>query len=423
MRAAPASRRALWLACLVASAWGCRSLIPSIPVPGMSAPITEDELSSDVLELANRFSAGVTAAADEVSAKTSSRAERRRALLWKVRLIPLAQEAAFSGPREGYVELLVLCVAQRQYLTDGAGAQLFGEQQELARAAARRIEADARSYATRFLPGDRAAALAAEVETLAREHPIAGEFVSEGLQRAFADVEPGARFDWIFTLPMAPFRAFEGVESGAQAIHEFNATARQLGDLAARLPELTRWQLELFAYDLEDRETLLRGLDAFERLAAAAESLPTATREQLAALLEESTSAQQELRTTLDALREASASVDATLANARPLAEALERVAGRADAAGATWGELVARLRPADAGAKEQGRPFDITEYERTASSVRDAAVELRAVLDALRAGQTSLGDTLLWRGLVLLVAFFALLVAYRALFRERRSR
>ncbi len=415
MRAVATASRAVWLACLVAALGGCRSLIPRIPVPGMGAGITEDELHGDVIELANRFAAGVTAAADEIGAKTASRSERRRALLWKVRLIPLAQEAALSGPREGYVELLVLCTAQRHYLTDGAGAQLFGAHQEIARSAARRIEADALSYSARFLPPDRAKALASEAESLARARPIAGEFVSEGLQRAFADVAPGAQFDWLFALPMAPFRAFEGVESGAQAIHEFNATARQLGDLAARLPELTRWQLELFAYDLEDRETMTRGLEAFERLSASAERLPAATREEIERLLEESSAAQAELRTTLDTLRAASASVDGTLANARPLVEALERVAGRADEAGATWNELVARFRPSDEdAAAPSGRPFDITEYERTAAGVRDAAVELRALLDALRTGQTSLADALLWRGLILLVALFALLLLSR---------
>jgi hypothetical protein len=417
VRATGEATRALGLACLVATLLACRSLIPDIRVPGFAPEITEDELHADVIDLANAFASGVTAAADEISASSPSRTERRRALLWKVRMIPLAQEAALSGPREGYVELLVLCVAQRQYLTDGAGASLFGERQEIARSAALRLEAGALSYASRLLPRERAAALAGEAEALAKERPIVGEFAAASLHRAFADVSPGARFDWVFRLPMAPFRAFEGVESGAQAIHEFNATARQLGDLAARLPELTRWQLELFLYDLEDRETTMRGLEAFERLSASAERLPAATREELERLLEESTAAQQELRTTLDALRQASASIDGTLANAQPLADALERVAGRANEAGATWNELVARFRPEDRGEEEpQGRPFDITEYERTAAGVRDAAVELRALLDALRAGQTSLADTLLWRGLALLVAFFALLLVSRAI-------
>jgi hypothetical protein len=417
VRATREATRALGLACLVATSLACRSLIPRITVPGFAPEITEDELHGDVIELANAFAAGVTAAADEISASTANRAERRRALIWKVRLIPLAQEAALSGPREGYVELLVLCVAQRQYLTDGAGSALFGERQEIARSAAQRLEAGALSYAERILPKERAAALAGEVEALARERPIQGEFVSVGLQRAFADVAPGARFDWVFSLPMAPFRAFEGVESGAQAIHEFNATARQLGDLAARLPELTRWQLELFVYDLEDRETTIRGLEAFERLSASAEQLPTATREEIERLLAESTAAQQELRTTLDALREASASIDGTLANAQPLADALARVAGRADDAGKTWNELIARFRPEDRGEEApSGRPFDITEYERTAAGVRDAAVELRALLDTLRSGQTTLADTLLWRGLALLVALFALLLVSRAI-------
>ncbi len=412
----------LLLGCAFASALACRSLLPPIRIPGSSAAISEAELHTEVFELVNRFSIGVAAAADEIAARAADRTLRRRALLWKVRMIPLAQELAFSPGREGYVELLMVCSAQRQYLSGGAGSELFAEHQEIARVAAERIESDVRSRAERFFGRERAAALAAEVEQLAQERPIQGEFVSVGLQRAFAEVAPGGSFDWLFELPMAPFQAFEGVESGAQAIHEFNATARQLGDLAARLPELSRWQLELFVYDLEERETVDRSLAAFEQLAASAErfsaaagQLPNAMREELSALLEQSAAAQSELQRTLESLRQAAAGVDATLANARPFAESLERVAGSASVAGANWAELVAQLR-APPSSPSAGRPFDVTEYERTATGIRDAAAELRALIEAARAGERSLSSALLWRGLALLAAFFALLLLYRVL-------
>jgi hypothetical protein len=412
----------LLLAGVLTGATACRSLLPPQLVRRDSSSLSEADLHAEVLELVNTFSAGVTAAADEISAGTADRKHRRSALQWKVRMIPLVQEVSLSQAREGYVSLYIVCVAQRQYLSTGAGRGLFGEQQEIAQRAAARIEADVRGRAERFFGRERAGALAAQVEQLAQEQPIQGEFVAAGLQRSFAKVAPGGGLDWLFALPMAPFRTIGGVESGAQAIHEFNETARQLGDLAASLPELSRWQTELLLYDVEDRESVRRSLAAFEQLSASAarfnavaEQLPRSMRGELSALLEESSAAQAELRRTLEAFRQATGGIDTTLANARPLAESLERIAGSANEAGASWAELVAQFRP-PAGTPSSARPFDITEYERTAAGIRDAAAELRALIEATRAGEASLADALLWRGLALLGAFFALLLLYRLL-------
>jgi hypothetical protein len=46
------------------------------------------------------------------------------------------------GFAEGLLELLLLATAQRQYLTDGSGNRLFGEQQALAQVRASEIEAE-----------------------------------------------------------------------------------------------------------------------------------------------------------------------------------------------------------------------------------------------------------------------------------------
>jgi hypothetical protein len=418
-RRAPA-KLALLLACVLTEATACRSLLPPQLVPRDSSSLSEADLHAEVLELVNTFSAGVTAAAEEISAGSADRKHRRSALLWKVRMIPLVQEVSLSPAREGYVSLYIVCVAQSQYLSVGAGRGLFAEQQQIAQLAATRIEAEVRARSERLFGRERAVALAAQVEQLALEQPIQGEFVAAGLHRSFAKVAPGGKLDWVFAMPMAPFKSLQGVESGAQAIHELNETARQLGDIAASLPMQSRWQTELLLYDVEDRESVARILAAFEQLSASAarfnavaEQLPSAMRQELSALLEESSAAQVELRRTLDAIRQATGGIDATLANARPLAESLERIAGSANEAGASWGELVARLR-APAGTPSSARPFDVTEYERTAAGIRDAASELRALIETARAGEASLANALLWRGLALLGAFFALLLLYR---------
>jgi hypothetical protein len=279
----------------------------------------------------------------------------------------------------------------------------------------------------RILPASEAERLDKEVEQLARDNPIRGVFMLGGAQSAFTSARESGRFNWLLSAPLAPFRAFQGVESGAAAIHEFNTTARQLGDIAASLPEETRWQLELFLYDLEDRDTMVAGLAAFQKIADAsaqlsvtAAELPRETRRELQSLLEESSQSQADLRTTLEQLRQTIASADGAVANARPLAESLARFAEHADMAGKSWTELIARVRsprdeePASA---TPSRPFDIADYERTALQLHESATEIRALLADVRSGGgASLLDALLWRALVFVAACFALLLLYRAL-------
>ncbi len=420
----------LVLTCALLGALGCTGIFTSAlqAIPGMrSGGITEEELHEEVLVAVNRFVVAVSTAADSIAQSSQDRNVRRRSLLWKVRMIPLAQSAALS-PRatQGLLALLALVTAQRVYLVEGAGKDLFGDQQETARATAIALDNDMQALTKRLLTPQQASRLDAEVEQLAAQNPIRGEFMLETTQGAFSQATTLGAFDWFLSVPLVPFRALQGVESGAQAIHEMNTTARQFTNLVAALPEQTRWQLELFLFDLEDRETVIAAMaatqtiaESAERLSLAAEQLPQTTRQELVALLEESASGQAELRETLAALRETFASADGALANARPLAESLERIAANVDAAGKSWTGVIAALQQEeDQPSDPNERPFDILDYERTATQIATTASELRAFVAELQSGgpSGSLLDALLWRALALVAGSFALLLVYRVL-------
>jgi len=417
------------LAVCAALTLGCQTMmstVRSLPVPGMSDErITEEELHGEVSALASRFSAGISTAANAIALGTRDRTMRRDSLVWKINMIPIAQRAATSpsAPR-GLLALFTLAIAQRRYLEDGDGRSLFGEQQATARDMAQNLEKDVETTVARVLPAADAERLNKQVEQLANENPIRGVFMLGTVQSGFTSAQSKGTFDWFLTAPMAPFRVFQGVESGAAAIHEFNTTARELGDVAAALPEQTRWQLELFLYDLEDRETVVSGLDAFEKIAdasaqlsTAAAELPQATRRELEGLLADSSKSQTDLRNTLDQLRQTITSTDGAIANARPLAESLERFAAQADQAGKSWTELIAAVRAQPPENAPPSRPFDITEYERTAAQLQQTASEFRALVVEVQGGAgTSLLNAVFWRALAFVAACFALLLLYRAL-------
>jgi plasmid stabilization system protein ParE len=385
--------------------------------------MTEEELQAELRQYALTFSSVISAATQEIGARTRDRTIRRRTLLWKAEMIPLASNASYiRDPQQAYVATLVLTVGMRQYLEDGSGAALFGEHQPIAVEAARELEGDARALGARFLDPAELDRLAREVEALGREHPIRGEFSPGALVEGLTDPETRNSLAWAVNLPMAPFRALTGVSEGGQAMRDFNQTARQLAHLLADFPHMVRWQLELLLYDVEDRETTLEGLAAFQVLAESSRRFSEA----FEALPEDLTAnASPALESARETVREAGAA----LAQVQNLVGPLSGIAEQLREAGEAWSDI-AREVGREEEPRPDSRPFDIREYERTAQETRSAAEELKALVAEVRAlaqdpelpttvagiegSGRSLVDAAAWRAFQLMLVFFFLILVYR---------
>src|SRR5678816_1504424 len=81
----------------------------------------------------------------------------------------------------------------------------------------------------------------------------------------------------------------------AQAVQNFNETAREFTAVVNQLPQLSRWQLELLLYDAEELESVERALAAAEGVANAANTLPQELGTQRAAQLRDAHAAVAEL--------------------------------------------------------------------------------------------------------------------------------
>ena len=398
--------------------------------PGNGA-VTQDELREKLINASTGFTVLVTEAADRISLETDKPKIRRLTLLWKIRIPPLAQQAAGDpNPRTGYVELLTVAVAQRQYFEEGgAGAAIFGSSQEIARDSAGRIVTYALKIGESFLPPAKLETLHGEVEAFAKQNPIRGEFLREGIAAGLAKAETLGIFNDIVSLPMAPFRAIAGVESGAQAIHEFNATASQFTEIIDQLPQRMRWQMELLSYDLQESGGVLdQSLKTFDsvaesadRLSLAAERAPQDMRDTIVSISDELEKRSATLKALLADYRAAIAETGNTTASVAPLVEGIARTSEQLNQAGVAWTALLAQINapnpPLPPGATPP-RPFDILDYERTATAVHSTAEELRALLGELKQNQGALpeafADRLLRNGVVLIVVFFVALLGYR---------
>ena len=121
------------LLALVACLAGCAGVTQRIPVlrsAGESGATTESDLHDALGVWAASFSSLLGAAADRIHAESRDRVTRRHAVLWQLRMIPLARLAAFRpDPKAGYVASLAVASAHQAYLTTGEGGALFGAQQ------------------------------------------------------------------------------------------------------------------------------------------------------------------------------------------------------------------------------------------------------------------------------------------------------
>jgi hypothetical protein len=397
-----------------ASLFGCAAVTDRLPaaVGGSPGGATASELRAALGVWASSFASLVTASSDRIRSETREREVRRHTLLWQLRMIPLARQAAFRpDAQEAYVAALAVATAQHTYLTEGEGAALFGEQQAIAVGAAEKLERDVLELGQSFLDANQLARLDREVDSLAAEHPIRGVFAADALVQGFSDPSVRGMFSWVLDLPMVPFRALSGVSDTAQAVHAFNETAREFTETVNELPHLTRWELELLLYDAEELESVARALTAAEsfasgaeRISGVAETLPEELGAELAARLEEA-------RATIGEL-------DSALARAEGLAGPLQHVADRLGEASAQWTTLLAEMR-AD-GRDDDGRPFDVREYESAAGRIADASREIRVLVAELNqldvAGAEALVDRATWRAALLIGVFFAALAGYRLL-------
>jgi hypothetical protein len=397
------------------------------PPPGA---YSEDDLHADLAEFADRFDAQVSAATDEINRTTTNREIRKRALMMKLHSIPVVQETAYDeDPQHALGDLMVVMILLRHYLTDGDGREILGDAQPIARQAVNELNDDLRAIANKVASPENVAKAVAEIENFARRNSIrGGEFNLQRARKTAATIDRQGALGAIVGVPLAPFRALEGVSAGAAAIHEFNDTAEHFAHIVEALPRRTRWQIELLLYDVEDREAVAQTLAALQSVAASADRAAVAI-DRLPA----------DLEAAFDDSEAALAEANRALVAARELMDPLRDTAEQLQRASASWATILAR----DERATPTGRPFDIREWTTAARQLGATAAELRGLTDELQAltesgrlgsalaDATAAADTRMqalvdraaWRGAQLLAGAFALLVAYRLVAaRLRRS-
>jgi hypothetical protein len=406
--------------------------------PVRAEQISKEELREKLAQLEDNFEAVVERACDDLVAASGDRRTKKLTLLWQMRMFPMARNAVGQDdPVQGLLDVWTLCVRMANYLETGDGKSLFGASQPIAIAAAKECVAYAQRLAGLIMTKQMAADAQRSVQKLAAERPLRGEFTGSEIRIAQETGKGDDVLTTVLSIPLAPFKAFEGMDKGAAAIRGFTVVAAHLTDVVEGLASDARVQLELLLLEAEDLEAVKSALASFERLsksserlAAVAEKLPQDVR--------------RELVGAFDAVDSKQAGVQTTLKEAKAAADQIQQASERLTAAGKAWEGTAKAItemaeafksspdhvaQPPSAVSPPEARPFDILDYAKTADAYYAAAKELTALADEIRklsesnqfsqrateVGTTvgSVTDHVAWRAVQLIFLIFVLSIGY----------
>jgi hypothetical protein len=234
---------------------GCSLL--TIESPGK--PLPQRDLNARMLtrEYADQFRSTVAQAADEIDARSNDPDVDLAALRWKISASATSRRAATQMvPMIGLLDTWALSAQMREFLTSGAGATLFKDQQALATETASALEQDMVALARGLISPQEFATYQQFVEQYVRDEP----FIDVRFQRTSVAarwaVQTGQQATLLSTVGTVP-----------EAMSDVADRVRLYGD---QVPADSLWQTQLAlrqaGYGDVNMQKVLEGIDA--RLAA-----------------------------------------------------------------------------------------------------------------------------------------------------------
>jgi hypothetical protein len=228
---------------------GC-SLI-SIKEPGK--PLSAGELNARLLtrDYSDHFQNAVVRAADDIASNSPDPAVQLAALQWKIRATAASRRAATQmAPMLGLLDSWALSAQMREFLADGAGSQLFGPQQSIARAVATALEDDVVAMARRVTTPRQFTVYQKFVADYVRDDPLQNtEFARASVVERWS-----AQTKEHTTL-------ISGVGTVPQALSDFGDRLRLYAD---HVPAETLWRTQLAVHqegDSQDWPVMMREIN------------------------------------------------------------------------------------------------------------------------------------------------------------------
>lgn len=231
-------------------------------------PLPQRELNARMLtrEFATSFAVRVEVAADGIAARSADPTTQLNTLRWKLGASKASVHAATQmAPMMALLDTWTFSEQMRQFFDTGAGAQLFGEDQSIARATAEALAADAQKLARGVSSDAELTRYRDFVERYAHEHPLA----DLGFARTSVVDQWAAETNQHASL-------VETVGSVSQSMSDVSERMRMFGEQA---PSQAVWEARLAMTDAgfggaDLSRALARADESLDRLSRVAESSP-----------------------------------------------------------------------------------------------------------------------------------------------------
>jgi len=395
--------------------------------------ISKQELREQLDKFREFYIATLRQVSNELNERVPSARTERTTLQMRARMLQ-GLNAMLNNDDSvvAFIEIWALCTRFRTYLEEGDGIALFGDAHEAALNGSKRLEAEIERIGFIFLKNEIFEAARKNVTEFANNNPIKGTFSNVIVYATEIQKNQTNPFLNVLKIPMSPFRAIEGVDRTASAIHHFSNTAERFSDIVAELPESSRWQLQLLLFDLEETNMTKSFLSSLTQLSESSsnleksvEKLPEQIRKQLTQFVEDIDSKQANLQQTLQQAEKTSVAVNNTLEKLTQATNSFGAVVRDANDTAQAWetaakatGEVVLEFNKNRSSQKEASS-FNIRDYHDTAEQTSQAANNVKALLTEIEdlmatRRYTSILNDLLLRAAGLVVLIFVLAVLYR---------
>lgn len=413
------------------------------PTPG-TEQISEEELRDNLNAFEEYFRAFVKETVDKVNEIDTTAKTRRTSLMIQMRTSQATNAMLdHEDPVVAFIEVWGFIVRLHQYLEEGAGRSLFGDNQHLFAEMAVQLEARIETIGKTFLKGDVFEENRKHVYDFARSNPIKTSFSNTIVYSTMVQEEGKAGpFESLLNIPMSPVRAMEGVDRTATAVDRFTDKADRFSSIVEQLPESAHWELLSLLYDFEETEmtkSFLASMSQFSessmRLAETTKNLPKEIREQTSILVEEIDNKQANLQSTLDkaqktlaAAEQALAQADKTVAFFQATAVDVNQVAIAWDRAANSTQQVLSefsKLKPTrkdpqtEATVKIEDVHNIVETVNQAAGAIQNATVQIRDIVESEQlADYASMPEGLInllaWRLGQLIAIVFVLALVYR---------
>ena len=236
----------------------------SVPTQSASMRQLGVEVSSEAIRVRLRseaipFTGLMAQAADVVIAESSDPAVRRRALVWKVNVVPALYRTLFTQrPLVALLDTWALLVQAEKYLESPEGRAAFGPGAEGVLATTRELEGRIQEIVRWAVPERKLPAIRAGVVEWAEKHPVRLTFATrDSIDQYLVTLKP--------TEELSVFAAV------GQLNEDMTGLIGRMDFLPVMVPNLVTWQAQLAYIDLIDprlEAALGRGGDAMNRVDA-----------------------------------------------------------------------------------------------------------------------------------------------------------